>query len=139
MTVAVLPVTEEIVAQFDERDVEWQAVRGSGKGGQARNKTSNCVILKHIGSGMVVRVETSRSQWQNRESAKRLLLARLTDDAGDRQASSVAQNRRDQVGSGMRGDKVRTVRMQDGSVVDHVTGRRTTTNRYLRGYVDDLF
>ena len=136
---AVLPVEEEIVAHLDDLDIEWQAVRGSGSGGQARNKTSNAVILKHLSTGLTVRVETSRSQWQNRESAKRLLLARLAERVSQKQSSLRSKNRRQQLGSGMRGDKIRTIRMQDGSVIDHKTGKRTTVTRYLRGYMEDLF
>lgn len=138
VTVAVLPIEQQIKAQIADDEIEWQAVRGSGKGGQARNKTSNAVVLKHIPSGIIVRVETSRSQWQNRESAKNLLLARLAATATQASSARRSHDRKNQIGSGQRGDKIRTIRMQDGSVVDHRTGKRMTVDRYLRGHISDL-
>jgi peptide chain release factor 1 len=94
--------------------------------------------MRHLPSGTMVRVETERSQLLNRESAKRLLMARLAAEQENAATTATANNRRAQVGSGERGDKRRTIRMQDGHVVDHVTGKRTRTDRYLRGHVDDL-
>jgi len=133
-----MPAPTEVQAKIKESDLEWQATRGSGKGGQARNKTSNAVQMRHKPSGLTVRVESERSQSQNRQTAIRLLAARLQATETDRSTSQSASSRRTQVGSGQRGDKVRTIRTQDDSVVQHVSGKRTTVGRYLKGYLDDL-
>jgi protein subunit release factor A len=119
-------------------EIEWKATRGSGAGGQARNKTSNAVQMKHVPTGLSVRVESERSQTQNRATAFALLTARVAQERDERRVSAQAKDRRRQVGSGMRGDKVRTIRLQDGIVVDHQTGRKMPAARYLRGELDEL-
>jgi peptide chain release factor 1 len=121
-----------------EREIEWQATRGSGKGGQARNKTSNAIIMKHVPTGVQVRVESERSQAQNREAALRLLSARLLAAETEKRDAAEASSRRTQIGTGQRGDKIRTIRTQDDSVVDHRTGKRTTVARYEKGFIEDL-
>lgn len=133
MTVAVLPEPTEAQVQLREADIEWQACRGSGAGGQNRNKVNSAVQIWHRPSGIQVRCESERSQWQNRQSAMALLRARLWQAQLEGAASSTAAMRRDQVGSGQRGDKRRTIRTQDGQVVDHVTGRRWRLREYLSG------
>lgn len=138
VTVAVLPVNDRQVADIRDADVEWTAVRGSGNGGQARNKTSNVVVMTHKPSGIVVRVDESRSQWQNRQSAKRLLAARLQQQRDGAANQAEARSRRQQVGSGQRGDKIRTIRCQDGVVVDHRSGHKMRLARYQQGHVTDL-
>jgi peptide chain release factor 1 len=138
ITVVVLPVHQQDVAALHERDCDWQATVGSGAGGQARNKTASAVQMRHLPSGLFIRVEAERSQWLNRQTALRLLAARLAGAATDAARASQNASRRNQAGSGMRGDKRRTVRWQDDNVVDHVTGKRTTVSRYMRGFVDDL-
>lgn len=124
---------------FDERDVDWTATRGSGAGGQHRNKTSSAIVAKHIPTGLTVRVESERSQHQNREAAFALLGARLLAAREAEQASSLAANRKAQVGSGQRGDKVRTVALQRDQVTDHRSGRRIPVRRYLAGEVEALW
>lgn len=138
VTVAVLDVDVAAATAFDEREIEWDAVRGSGKGGQARNKTSNAVQLLHIPSGIRIRVESDRSQWNNRVSALRILDGKLRAREKDRRQAERNDDRRDQVGSGQRGDKIRTARDQDNRVTDHRTGKKTTLYRYARGHIEDL-
>ncbi len=133
VTVAVLPEPAEADFHVAEADVEWQATRGSGAGGQARNKVSSAVQLWHRPTGLMVRCESERSQHQNRRTAMALLRARLWQARQEASAQATAGTRRQQVGSGMRGDKRRTVRVQDGTVHDHVTGRRWRLKEYLRG------
>src|SRR5687768_10223792 len=101
-------------------------------------KTDSAVQLTHRPSGLQVRCQSERSQRQNKALALEILRARLLD--AERVAADTARNatRRGQVGSGQRGDKVRTYRHQDGVVTDHVTGRRTTMDRARRGFLDDL-
>lgn len=138
VTVAVLPVLQVLVQDFNPNDVEWKAVIGSGSGGQAKQKTSNCVQMTHKPTGISVRVETSRSQWENRQSAMRFLVARLTEEALGRMSKKEADSRRRQIGSGMRGDKIRTIRLQDDTVTDHRTGATMSAKKYLRGEIGGM-
>ena len=116
-----------------EQDGEFSAVRGSGPGGQNRNKVNSAVILKHKPSGIVVRCESERSQHQNKRIAMRMLEERLSSSEQCRAAEVEAAERRAQVGSGERGDKRRTIAVQRDEVVDHITGRRWRYRDYVRG------
>lgn len=131
VTVAVLPEPTEAQVHIRDSDLEMQMVRGSGAGGQKRNKTSNCILLKHKPSGLTIRCESERSLTQNRASALALLRSRLWEKQNALVSSQRENQRRAQVGSGMRGDKRRTIRA-DG-VIDHVTGKRWEFKQYSRG------
>lgn len=133
ITVAVMPAATDAEVNVRGDEFEWQATRGSGAGGQHRNKTSSAVILRHVPSGLVVRCESERSQHQNRRTAMTLLLGRLREQASTAQASATTRDRKRQVGSGMRGDKVRTVAVQRGVVHDHRTDQRWSYRDYERG------
>lgn len=134
ITVAVLPEPKPTEVRVDERDLEWQFFRGTGSGGQKKNKTSSAVRCKHVPSGFVVRVESERSQLQNREMALAMLRARLYAAANQSSFNSRASLRKRQVGSGMRADKIRTVQCQNGQVVDHASNWRLPLKKYLRGF-----
>lgn len=138
ITVAVLSVPRELDVKIPDNEIEWQATRGSGKGGQARNKTSNTVRMRHIPTGLSVRIENERSQHQNRQTALHVLTAQLAGLKETSQQDTVSHNRRRQVGTGMRGDKRRTIRTQDNSVIDHITGASTSVVRYRAGHIEDL-
>lgn len=138
VTVAVLPVRHDDELALKESDLDWTATRGSGPGGQHRNKTASAVVMTHVPTGLTVRIENERSQTQNRALARRVLAARVAGRRQDAAAAVVSADRRRQVGSGQRGDKVRTVRLQDGRVVDHRTGKRTSWERYRNGFLEDL-
>jgi peptide chain release factor 1 len=133
ITVAVLPEPPAVEVRLAERDLVWSYCYGTGPGGQKRNKTQSTVLLTHKPSGLQVRCETSRSQQHNSVAALALLRARLWALEHGRLHEARAADRRAQLGSGMRGDKRRTIRVQDGTVVDHVTGRRWELRAYLRG------
>ena len=133
VTVAVLAEPTEVELVLREQDLEWTACRGSGAGGQARNKTSSAVQIWHRPTGITVRCESGRSQKQNRQDALAVLRAKIWEQQHDAVAAQRAGDRRHQVGTGMRGDKRRTIRVQDGSVHDHVTGRRWRFKDYERG------
>lgn len=116
-----------------DSDLEFSTTRGSGAGGQHRNKVETVVVIKHKPTGIVVRCENERSQHRNRETALRWLRAKIYEQAEAERLGNTKRLRREQVGSGMRGDKRRTIRMQDGQVVDHVTGRHWRLREYLNG------
>lgn len=133
ITVAVMPIATDIEVNTTSRDFEWQATRGSGAGGQNRNKTSTAVILMHKPTGVTVRCESERSQYQNRRTAMSLLLSKLRASAVESASAGLTQQRRQQVGSGQRGDKRRTVAVQRDDVVDHVTGKQWSYKNYVKG------
>jgi peptide chain release factor 1 len=140
-TVTVAVLREDAVSSFafDVDDVEIKTCRGSGKGGQHRNKTDTAVQATHRPSGESVRVEHGRSQLLNKEEAIAVLRARLNDRHRSSQRAARAEDRKGQVGSGERGDKRRTIALQRDSVVDHVLGVETTAKKYLRGEFDALW
>lgn len=133
VTVAVLPEPSEAQVHIDERELEIRTCRGSGAGGQHRNKTESAVQITHRPSGVTVRCESERSQQQNRATAMAVLRAKLLEHRQHAATAARASDRRSQVGSGQRGDKRRTIRVPDGQVVDHVTGRTWRLKEYLRG------
>jgi peptide chain release factor 1 len=133
VTVAVLAEVPAGDSSIPDRDLRWTATRGSGKGGQARQKTSNAVQLWHKPTGVTVRCESERSQAQNLASAKAWLAARILAASQRTANAAVAAARREQVGTGQRGDKRRTVRVSDDQVTDHLTGRRWRFRDYVRG------
>lgn len=133
VTVAVLREPAEAERVLKPAELEWRTTKGSGPGGQHRNKTESAVVLTHRPTGLVVRCETERSQHRNRELALKVLRARLLESAQQGAAAQANAARKAQVGSGMRGDKVRTVRERDGQVMDHRTGCRLRLQDYQRG------
>jgi peptide chain release factor 1 len=133
ITVAVLPEPTETQVVVRESDLDWKYCRGSGAGGQHRNVTDSAVILTHLPTGIKVRCESERSQHANKETALQILRARIWDAANEQRSSAVASSRREQVGSGMRADKRRTIRSQDGVVTDHILNKQWQLKKYLRG------
>jgi peptide chain release factor 1 len=138
-TVAVLPVPEAKNLVLDERDLEWKMCRGSGAGGQHRNVTDSAVQLTHRPSGFSVRCESERSQHQNKALALDVLRSRLAQADSDRRHAQRSQDRKAQVGSGMRADWVRQVALQRNTVKDRKTGRTAPADKYLRGHLELLW
>jgi peptide chain release factor 1 len=133
ITVAVLPIPTETELALRPADLAWSACRASGKGGQNLQKTNSAIQLTHLPTGIQIRCESERSAHHNRVAALAALRARLAADLRDRVAADRDRTRRDQIGSGMRADKRRTVRVQDGVVVDHLTGKSWRLRDYTRG------
>ena len=121
-TVAVLPEMEEVDVQINPADIEMQVFRSSGAGGQHINKTSSAVRLIHKPSGIVVSCQEERSQVQNREKCMQMLASKLYEIEQERINSAVTSERRSQVGTGMRNERIRTYNFPQGRVTDHRIG-----------------
>ncbi len=121
-TVAVLPEMAEVDVQLNPADVEMQVFRSSGAGGQHVNKTSSAVRLIHKPTGTVVECQQERSQFQNREKAMRLLASILYQREQERIQSEYGQERRSQIGTGMRNERIRTYNFPQGRLTDHRIG-----------------
>lgn len=117
---------------LDEREVSIQTTKGSGPGGQHRNKVESCVVATHRETGVRVRVDM-RSQHQSKSTALEILAARLAERSEAARAAERAGTRKQQCGTGMRGDKVRTYRTQDDRVTDHRSGRSWSLKAWVRG------
>ena len=133
ITVATFEESTNAAFSINPKDIEWDTMRSGGKGGQNVNKVETAVRARHLPSGMVVRCETSRSQYRNKELALIILSAKLEAAAREARVNSEVADRRSQIGSGQRGDKRRTIREQDGKVTDHITGRVWNLSDYTRG------
>lgn len=128
-----LPQPTEAQVQLRLEDCDITFCRGSGNGGQHKQKTDSAVQVKHKPTGLIVRCEAERSQGANKETAIAVLRARIWEARQQELSGARDQSRRTQIGSGMRGDKRRTIRVQDGQVNDHVTGKTWRYKEYVRG------
>jgi len=138
VTVAVLDEPDFGDVTIDLQDLDIRTTRGSGPGGQHRNTSDTAVIVTHRPTEISVKVERGRSQYQNKEEALRILRARIFELEKINADLTRADERRQQVGTGMRGDKIRTIRYQDGIVKDHRTGKKMKLRNYLSGHIEEL-
>ena len=139
VTVAVLPEVEDVEIEINPSDIKMDVFRASGAGGQHVNKTSSAVRLTHIPTGIVAECQTERSQFQNREYAMRLLRSRLYDMELSKQEKELASERRSQVGSGDRSEKIRTYNYPQGRITDHRIGYSIyQMDDFLNGNLDEL-
>ncbi len=138
-TVAELPEMETADGRLDPADIEMQVVRSSGAGGQHVNKTSSAVRLIHRPTGTVVECQQERSQFQNRDKAMRILASRLYEAEQGKILGEYTAERRSQVGSGMRNERIRTYNFPQGRVTDHRIGLTLyKIDSVMNGNLDEL-
>jgi peptide chain release factor 1 len=139
VTVAVLPEAEDVDVKVDEKDIQVDVYRSSGPGGQGVNTTDSAVRLTHLPTGLVVTCQDERSQIKNRAKALRVLKARLLERAQEEQAAAIAADRRSQVGTGERSERIRTYNFPQGRVTDHrITLTLHRLPAVLEGDLDEL-
>ncbi len=118
-TVAVLPEAEDVDVELNPADLQIDTFRSSGAGGQKVNKTSSAIRITHLPTGMVVECQDERSQYKNKDKALKVLRSRLLDIECEKQQSSIAGERKAQVGTGDRSERIRTYNFPQGRVSDH--------------------
>ena len=140
-TVAVLPEVDEVDFRLDLNDVRIDVFRSSGAGGQKVNKTSSAIRVTHLPTGIVVECQNERSQYQNKDKALQILRAKLYEMEQAKQDASVAAQRKSQVGSGDRSDRIRTYNFPQNRVTDHrLTGEVKNFNlqHVIDGNLDEI-
>ena len=134
-----MPVVEDVEIDINPADIKMEVYRASGAGGQHVNKTSSAVRLIHVPTGIVAECQTERSQTQNREYAMRLLKSRLYNIEKEKRDAELANERKSQVGTGDRSEKIRTYNYPQGRITDHRIGLSIyQMENFLNGNLDEM-
>lgn len=120
---------------FDDSGIVFEALVGHGPGGQHRNKTATAIRATHTATGETVFIQSERSQFANKQRAVAILRNRVTEATNEKSHGNQNQNRKSQIGSGERSDKIRTVQEQNDRVIDHRTGKKCNVANYLKGEI----
>ena len=138
-TVAVLPEVEDVSIEINPADIVIESCKSSGAGGQHVNKTESAVRLTHKPSGIVIECQEERSQFKNRDKAMKMLRAKLYDQKLTEQNEKIASDRRAQVGTGDRSERIRTYNYPQGRVTDHRIGMTLySLESFLNGNIGDM-
>jgi len=138
-TVAVLPEAQEVDIEINPADLQIDTFRSSGAGGQHINKTESAIRITHIPTGTVVECQDERSQHKNREKAMRVLRSRILENERAKQASSIAGERKSQVGTGDRSERIRTYNYPQGRISDHRIGLTIyKLEQFFNGEIDEV-
>ena len=140
-TVAVLPEAEEVEFSIDPKDLQIDTFRSSGAGGQHVNKTESAIRITHLPTGVVVECQDERSQYKNKDRAMQILRTRLYEAELEKQNAAIAAQRRSQVGSGDRSERIRTYNFPQGRVTDHrLTGdvKNFAIDSVINGVLDPV-
>ncbi|MEG0785379.1 MAG: peptide chain release factor-like protein, partial [Christensenella sp.] len=138
-TVAVLPEIEEVEVNINQNDLRVDVFRSGGHGGQSVNTTDSAVRITHLPSGLVVTCQDEKSQLKNKEKAMKVLVSRLYDLYKDTAASEMSENRKSQIGSGDRSERIRTYNFPQGRVTDHRIGMTLyKLEAFLGGEMDEM-
>lgn len=132
-----MPVTDTAHRALREQDIQTRVTKDRGPGGQHRNKTESCVVLTHLPTGLQAKA-ADRCQHANRRTARAVLEARVQAYYQEQENATVSATRKDLVGCGQRGDKVRTYSVQHGAVTDHRSGAKVALTRVLKGHLELL-
>ena len=139
VTVAVLPEVEDVEVEINPADIKMEVFRASGAGGQHVNKTSSAVRLIHVPTGTIAECQTERSQGQNREYAMKLIKSRIYEKELREQEARVSSERKSQVGSGDRSEKIRTYNYPQGRITDHRIGLSIyQMENFLNGDIEEM-
>ncbi len=139
VTVAVLPEAEEVELEINPADLKIDTFRSSGAGGQHINKTSSAIRVTHLPTGTVVECQDERSQYKNKDKALKILRSRLLDEARREHDAAIASDRKAQVGSGDRSERIRTYNFPQGRVTDHRIGLTLyKLEQVLNGDIDEI-
>ncbi len=139
VTVAVLPQAEEVDIQIESKDLRIDVFRSSGPGGQSVNTTDSAVRITHIPTGIVVSCQDERSQLKNKSKGMKVLRARLFEQRSEEQAAKRTEERRSQIGSGERSEKIRTYNFPDRRITDHrINFASHRLEEVLNGNLDEL-
>ena len=134
VTVAAFELVDQTQYKIRDNEIEVFTKTGTGPGGQHRNKVECCVVMRHRPTGIEA-TASERSQYQNKQTARAMLEARVAAHFAGNHKSKRDADRREMVGSGMRGDKIRTYREQDNLVTDHRTGKKSRLSDFVKGSI----
>lgn len=138
-TVAIMPEAEDVELEIDPKDLRIDVFRSSGAGGQKVNKTSSAIRITHLPTGTVVECQDERSQYKNKDKAMKVMRARLLAQEQEKASSAIAEERRSQVGSGDRSERIRTYNFPQSRVTDHRIGLTLyKLEEILAGELDQL-